>query len=246
MWKWRLKQKLTAAHSDLIWYFYDIWQPHKAALFQRIEGEDSECLELALKSYLHVHLIKMTGDTWHMSREGKKKQKKYKSQFYLNESDGLKKHILQLHDKTLTLYFPFSHQVWPGQMTSPPAWNDTQTPQISTVSRLFLTERAAKTILTSPWRERKLAQNGRRTLTVMPGSISLEQELELRPPTGEKYTCNQHKVAGFAVLLGWDSWLNVHQLLKHESYLCKCFSWRFSLEDAHTTARDDSFAGAAR
>lgn len=60
MWKWRLKQKRTAVHSDLIWYLYDIWQAHKAALFQRIEGEEFDYLELALKSYLHVHSIKMT------------------------------------------------------------------------------------------------------------------------------------------------------------------------------------------
>lgn len=41
-------------------YLYDIWQAHKAALFQRIGGEDFDCLELALKSYIHMHLIKMT------------------------------------------------------------------------------------------------------------------------------------------------------------------------------------------
>lgn len=53
IWKWRLKQKLTSVHSDLIWYLFDILQAHKAALLQRIEGEDIDCLELDCTHKIH-------------------------------------------------------------------------------------------------------------------------------------------------------------------------------------------------
>lgn len=163
-------------------YIYVIWQAHKAALFQRIEGEDFDCLELALKSYLHVHLIKMTAFSCrHKIREqgeqkNPKKPKKPKSELYLNESDGFKKkkNKLQLHDKTLTLYFPFSPS-GPTKTDDLSASLKCQSSASNLNSESIMLDRAraAKTFPTSAWRERTLAQNGSRALTVMPGSISL-------------------------------------------------------------------------
>lgn len=243
MWKWRLKQKLTAAHSDLIWYFYDIWQPHKAALFQRTEGEDSDCLELALKSYLHVHLIKMTGDTTHM-RESKKKQKKIQISIISKWKWRIKKPYSPTTWQNTDIIFP----IFPSGLTrtddlSAGMKRHSNASNLNSESIILDGARSQDhPDLTVTWE--KTGPTWQTNANGDAWSISLERELELRPPTGKK--CNQHKVAGFAVLLGWDSWLNVHQVLKHESYLCKCFSWKFSLEDAHTIARDGSFAGAAR
>lgn len=142
MWKWRLKQKRTAVHSDLICYLYDIWQAHKAALFQRIEGEDFNCLELALKSYLHVHSIKMTAFNCRHKIHQQGEQKKPKLRIISKWKWRIKKNSSNYMTKRWHCISHFSHQVRQRQMTSPPAWNVTQVPQISTVGQLCLTERA--------------------------------------------------------------------------------------------------------
>lgn len=130
---------------------------------RELKEKNFDCLELVLKSYLHVHLIKMMSFNCRhkIHDQGEQKIKKRTPPprppttqicTYLNESDRLKI-PLQLHDKMLTLYFPF----FPSGPTktddlSASVKRHSSASNLNSESIMLDRARVAKTFLTSMWR----------------------------------------------------------------------------------------------